>query len=143
MLDAEALLNRLPAGLAQRPGGARIEKQRFDARGEAGGVRCGDQAATGLLDDLGKAAVTRLDDRHARSQRFDDVKAERFAVERGRAEDGEGSKQGYLASPVQVGKEFHIAQQAGFFEARLHLAYHRSEERRVGKECRSRWSPYH
>ena len=23
------------------------------------------------------------------------------------------------------------------------LAYKRSEERRVGKECRSRWSPYH
>ena len=23
------------------------------------------------------------------------------------------------------------------------LKYHRSEERRVGKECRSRWSPYH
>ena len=23
------------------------------------------------------------------------------------------------------------------------LSYHRSEERRVGKECRSRWSPYH
>src|SRR3712207_2971060 len=23
------------------------------------------------------------------------------------------------------------------------LAYARSEERRVGKECRSRWSPYH
>src|SRR2546430_14951969 len=23
------------------------------------------------------------------------------------------------------------------------LAGHRSEERRVGKECRSRWSPYH
>src|SRR2546426_11917162 len=23
------------------------------------------------------------------------------------------------------------------------LAPHRSEERRVGKECRSRWSPYH
>ena len=27
------------------------------------------------------------------------------------------------------------------FEARL--AKSRSEERRVGKECRSRWSPYH
>ena len=31
--------------------------------------------------------------------------------------------------------------------AGLSLAYelelHRSEERRVGKECRSRWSPYH
>ena len=24
-----------------------------------------------------------------------------------------------------------------------HIAHHRSEERRVGKECRSRWSPYH
>ena len=23
------------------------------------------------------------------------------------------------------------------------LSYYRSEERRVGKECRSRWSPYH
>src|SRR3989449_11169962 len=23
------------------------------------------------------------------------------------------------------------------------LTWHRSEERRVGKECRSRWSPYH
>ena len=23
------------------------------------------------------------------------------------------------------------------------LLYKRSEERRVGKECRSRWSPYH
>ena len=23
------------------------------------------------------------------------------------------------------------------------LAHRRSEERRVGKECRSRWSPYH
>src|SRR5256885_3673244 len=24
-----------------------------------------------------------------------------------------------------------------------HIEIHRSEERRVGKECRSRWSPYH
>ena len=35
------------------------------------------------------------------------------------------------------------------FEAGLNTAYNknkskiRSEERRVGKECRSRWSPYH
>ena len=28
-------------------------------------------------------------------------------------------------------------------EARQQLARYRSEERRVGKECRSRWSPYH
>ena len=25
----------------------------------------------------------------------------------------------------------------------LEPGYNRSEERRVGKECRSRWSPYH
>ncbi len=25
----------------------------------------------------------------------------------------------------------------------VHLSPERSEERRVGKECRSRWSPYH
>ena len=28
----------------------------------------------------------------------------------------------------------------GFFDV---AAFYRSEERRVGKECRSRWSPYH
>src|SRR3989454_8866648 len=31
----------------------------------------------------------------------------------------------------------------GVFGVGLHLGIHRSEERRVGKECRSRWSPYH
>src|SRR3712207_8747704 len=38
--------------------------------------------------------------------------------------------------------EFVIAFLPGesFFSAALQ---HRSEERRVGKECRSRWSPYH
>ena len=25
----------------------------------------------------------------------------------------------------------------------IYVDFHRSEERRVGKECRSRWSPYH
>ena len=34
---------------------------------------------------------------------------------------------------------------AGKGHGGLHLGQHgaRSEERRVGKECRSRWSPYH
>src|SRR5256885_736860 len=33
---------------------------------------------------------------------------------------------------------------SGFLPWLLPLGiYHRSEERRVGKECRSRWSPYH
>ena len=30
-----------------------------------------------------------------------------------------------------------------YSERRKEFAEHRSEERRVGKECRSRWSPYH
>ena len=29
------------------------------------------------------------------------------------------------------------------FRFLIHLEFTRSEERRVGKECRSRWSPYH
>src|SRR5688572_31832451 len=33
------------------------------------------------------------------------------------------------------------AQLGGFLEARHHVSGRRSEERRVGKECRSRWSP--
>ena len=38
--------------------------------------------------------------------------------------------------------------QVRFVEGALDIIYHtleetRSEERRVGKECRSRWSPYH
>ena len=28
-------------------------------------------------------------------------------------------------------------------EVKTHMSLLRSEERRVGKECRSRWSPYH
>ena len=30
-----------------------------------------------------------------------------------------------------------------YFKTRLPVLTSRSEERRVGKECRSRWSPYH
>src|SRR2546422_6212361 len=35
------------------------------------------------------------------------------------------------------------AGQAGGFTVKLGVIPTRSEERRVGKECRSRWSPYH
>ena len=43
------------------------------------------------------------------------------------------------------GGEARIAKQheAGKFTARERIDLLRSEERRVGKECRSRWSPYH
>ena len=29
------------------------------------------------------------------------------------------------------------------YQSHLYIELKRSEERRVGKECRSRWSPYH
>ena len=31
----------------------------------------------------------------------------------------------------------------GYYEKHEYRNLERSEERRVGKECRSRWSPYH
>ena len=40
----------------------------------------------------------------------------------------------------------YITTQRRFTPQQVKLLYHylgRSEERRVGKECRSRWSPYH
>ena len=41
----------------------------------------------------------------------------------------------HMVVPLFVGREKSIAA--------LEEAMSRSEERRVGKECRSRWSPYH
>ena len=37
----------------------------------------------------------------------------------------------------------HKITKAQFDTSMVWYANHRSEERRVGKECRSRWSPYH
>src|SRR2546426_193653 len=36
-----------------------------------------------------------------------------------------------------------LLEQVGLFDEELWFLEDRSEERRVGKECRSRWSPYH
>ena len=36
-----------------------------------------------------------------------------------------------------------LAEQTGLSKSALGKYESRSEERRVGKECRSRWSPYH
>ena len=46
---------------------------------------------------------------------------------------------GFLANEYKPGFEPHDRQ--GYRVDRVR--YHRSEERRVGKECRSRWSRYH
>ena len=46
--------------------------------------------------------------------------------------------------PVDALREAYDCGQRVFGESRVQeLMLTRSEERRVGKECRSRWSPYH
>ena len=57
--------------------------------------------------------------------------AELVATARGVRLRDLGSKNGTLVDGVRV------------FHAELRDGSMRSEERRVGKECRSRWSPYH
>ena len=44
--------------------------------------------------------------------------------------------------PLVVRRVFHSKNAQALWYARAELQL-RSEERRVGKECRSRWSPYH
>ena len=47
-------------------------------------------------------------------------------------------------SRTAVWKAINQLKEAGYeIEAVQNKGYRRSEERRVGKECRSRWSPYH
>src|SRR2546429_5288605 len=59
-------------------------------------------------------------------------------------------RQDHLDFPNQVGLYFRPRVDAGWPSRAvdgdaiaLHIDVPRSEERRVGKECRSRWSPYH
>ena len=49
------------------------------------------------------------------------------------------SYEGYIRKILPLNKEVTISGKINYFKKR----YQRSEERRVGKECRSRWSPYH
>src|SRR2546427_12834434 len=49
----------------------------------------------------------------------------------------------YLGLARQMGGEFFRAAPKLRLVQLLSAGYDRSEERRVGKECRSRWSPYH
>src|SRR2546429_8708669 len=43
----------------------------------------------------------------------------------------------YLQRPIELGAHIVVHSMTKYLNG------HRSEERRVGKECRSRWSPYH
>jgi len=53
------------------------------------------------------------------------------------------SRLGLLMSLLWQGNLAHGTKRKYLRELRSFCEYIRSEERRVGKECRSRWSPYH
>ena len=53
----------------------------------------------------------------------------------------EASDASEMVSQVLFGEDFLILEKEKKW-SKIRLSF-RSEERRVGKECRSRWSPYH
>src|SRR2546425_8838422 len=85
-------------------------------------------------------AVVRLEDREYRAQ-LDQDKAALEAAEARLNELQRGSR------PEEIERAKHDVERAEAQlrseEANLKRTEGRSEERRVGKECRSRWSPYH
>ena len=54
-----------------------------------------------------------------------------------------GVNPSYLTSPIKTAADKESAPTATRILLYLSITLCRSEERRVGKECRSRWSPYH
>src|SRR3712207_8187753 len=59
--------------------------------------------------------------------------------------DIEEFKRSRLKTPTRRGERSmaDVNRSLGLLRSILKYAKQRSEERRVGKECRSRWSPYH
>ena len=49
----------------------------------------------------------------------------------------------YMNETLPIQESFDLIQRDLLIGGRVSSFYFRSEERRVGKECRSRWSPYH
>ena len=50
---------------------------------------------------------------------------------------------GYVLGKINKGNRVEINGEKSGMWTKIKVAGIRSEERRVGKECRSRWSPYH
>ena len=49
----------------------------------------------------------------------------------------------FIEYPIYLAYLVAIVRESGYEVGFLDAILERSEERRVGKECRSRWSPYH
>ena len=55
----------------------------------------------------------------------------------------EGKTNYLFVDEVQMCPKFELAINSLYSKGKYDIYVTRSEERRVGKECRSRWSPYH
>src|SRR2546427_12204981 len=76
--------------------------------------------------------VMQLLERKAATQARGDVSRHEDSFHQDRAASAHGIEQCLLRGPPGQAQD-----------ARSQVLSERSEERRVGKECRSRWSPYH
>src|SRR2546430_16544909 len=70
------------------------------------------------------------------------ARAEVVTVALRRESGGERAGQGFWSIIRELGVRV-LPNTAGCHSVREAVSTARSEERRVGKECRSRWSPYH
>ena len=81
-----------------------------------------------------------------RLRRIDPARLAAFQAELLRKEYSVGTVENYLRAVRAFARWSGGMVDRGLFltwKAQLTAQYARSEERRVGKECRSRWSPYH
>ena len=70
-------------------------------------------------------------------------KLEPWIADLPRANLGETARLVYRVLKDSNQRQFSHLERMCFLELMREPVFYRSEERRVGKECRSRWSPYH
>ena len=61
----------------------------------------------------------------------------------GKAEVGDIARSVVATGKIWPIQQVEVKSKASGIVTKLNTVINRSEERRVGKECRSRWSPYH
>ena len=89
-------------------------------------------------------AQSRLDRGFDPSDRGAQVRLDEYALRITPCDDGRFTLQiGKFATVIGNWVLRHLSWENPFIDAPLVYENVRSEERRVGKECRSRWSPYH
>src|SRR5256884_8560101 len=141
----EALRNA--AELEQRLGDAtraKIYSERADKAAEAVRELCWDEKAGLVADAPRRSHFSQHANALAVSLDVIPREKQKGVVEKVLAASSAGARDGDLAlSEASYYFRFYLAramEHAGMADAYLST---RSEERRVGKECRSRWSPYH